>query len=144
MNEHILALRPVVLWAWLMGTLAGGLEADPVAGYLSLAALLFAAARWSKTVLRESTVALLLLDAPAIFTIQGHQSWPVSGVLFAGVLVAGVLTLRRALAVMLVLEVVVLQFSLLDGASGPAQLSAAGVALVALAAWARSRRTGPA
>lgn len=145
-EETLLAVRPLVLWAWLMGTLLSGNDPDPVAAYLSVAALLFASARWSQTVRRESAIALVLLDAPAIFTIQSQQgsalgAAALSGLLFATVLLAGAFTLRRALAIGLVLELFVLQAVLLGQAGGGlAGISLAGVALGALASWALWRR----
>ncbi len=97
MNEWILAARPLVLWLWLMGTLLAGHDPDPVAAFLTVAVLLFAAARWSSTVRRQSAVALLLFDAPALFTITRLQAWPLapSVVLIAAASGAGLFTWRR-------------------------------------------------
>ena len=76
-EETLLGMRPLVLWAWLLVCLlTPRLDPDPVAVYLSGACLLFAAARWSATVRRESSMALVLLDAPAVFTLQRQQGWP--------------------------------------------------------------------
>lgn len=126
-SEAVLEVRPLVVWWWLMGCLLLGADVDGVAAYLSIAALLFAGARWSQTVRRESAVALVVFDAPAIFTILSRQSPSglalagLGALLFAGVLLAGVLTLRRALALCLVLEVVLLQGVLLSRPAAPSE-----------------------
>ena len=93
----LLGLRPLVLWVWLMVCLISPqLDPDPVAAYLSLACLLFAAARWSATVRHGSSAALLLLDAPAIFTLLHRMALPsaLTTAVLSGLLI-GFWALRR-------------------------------------------------
>lgn len=135
--EKLLGSRLLFAWAWLLATLLNDqLDPDPVAAYVSIAGLLFVASRWSRTVERESPIALALLDAPWIFAVGGQLSWS----LLALVLVAGALTLSSGLAVLLVLEVTAMQVWLLvNSAAGPAETSVVGALLLVVLARAVRR-----
>lgn len=100
-KEWILGTRPLVLWIWLMGTLPAGHDPEPVAMFLTVAVLLFAAARWSATVRRESLAALVLFDAPALFSLTRVQAWPmgISVMLIGTALLAGLVFLSRRVRV---------------------------------------------
>lgn len=133
-SEHLLGWRLVVVWGLLMCSFLRGLEPEPMAAWLLVAGLLFAAARWSASLVRDSAVALLLVDAPVIFTLREQLPVP-AGLLLTLVLVAGLATLSRALTALLVVELIAIHATLPGGPSGVEAGVARGLCLVAMGAW---------
>lgn len=151
--EHVLQLRVLAAFAWLMvcaGSCALGDEPgrfaslDAAAAWLTVAGALFGLSYWSKTVHQAgSFAALVLFDAPALAAIQafGVPFAPgsptvvaVSVWFFAYLLLAGALT-RNVLAVsVLALEGLLLQGWLMAAGHLPDELI--GVTLAVFAALA--------
>jgi hypothetical protein len=141
-SEHLLGWRLVVVWGLLMCSFlhGGDSNSEPLAAWLVIAGLMFAAARWSVTWARESPVALVLLDAPVIFTLRDQLPVP-SAVLLTLVLIGGVVTLSRTLTAVLVVELIAIHTQLPGGLTGAEAGTARGLSLAALGAWIVWRST---
>lgn len=134
-SELLLGWRLVVVWGLLMCSFLHGpsSNSEPLAAWLVIAGVLFGAARWSNTA-RDSAAALLLLDAPVIFTLRDQLPVP-AAVLLTLVLIGGVVTLSRALTALLVVELIAIHTQLPGGLSGVEAATARGLSLAALGAW---------
>lgn len=135
-SEQLLGWRLLVVWGLLMCSFLHGANSnsEPLAAWLVIAGLLFAAARWSTTWARDSSVALLLLDAPVIFTLRDQLPVP-AAVLLSLVLIGGVVTLSRALTALLVVELIAIHTQLPGGLTGFEAATARGLSLAALGVW---------
>jgi hypothetical protein len=140
--EQLLGWRVMVVWGLLMCSFLHGDPIEPVCAWLVLAGLLYGAAKWSATVARESAAALLLLDAPVLFTLREQLPVPPS-LLLPFVLIAGMVTLSRRLAALLVIELIVIQTQLPGGLTGVEAAVAQGVLIIALGVWIVWRSTQP-
>lgn len=133
-SEQLLGWRLLVVWGLLMCSFLRGLAPEPLAAWLLVAGVLYAAARWSATLGRESAAALLLLDAPVIFTLRDQLPVP-AGLLLTFVLLAGLATLSRGLTAALIVELIAIHATLPGGPGGMEAGIARGLFLVALGAW---------
>lgn len=133
-SEQLLGLRLLVVWGLLMCSFLRGLPPEPMAAWLLVAGLLFAAARWSKTLARDAAAALVLLDAPVIFTLRDQLPVP-APLLLTLVLVAGLATLSRTLTAVLMVELIAIHATLPGGPGGLEAGLARGLCLAALGAW---------